>query len=158
MPILGGALIFAMCMIPQLGAGPYWVNYDKIMDPCKNYWWTVMLFTNNLIPSGGDYDAKCFPFAWFIPCLVQLSLVTPIILYVYTRFNYERENKQAIVRIFFIFIFCLCLGANALSTSISSHGPLPIRITPSDEANAKVNSLNTMSLDFYSEVYMLPFF
>lgn len=124
-----------------------------------------MLFTNNLIPSGGDYDAKCFPFAWFIPCLVQLSLFTPLILMVYSKFSYQtdpafpKENKQTSIRVFFTLIFCLCLGASGLSTGMSTYpGPLPIRITPSEAANAKVNSLNNMSLEFYSGIYMLPFF
>jgi hypothetical protein len=91
MPLLAGALILAMCVIPLLGAGPFWRNYDTIMDPCKSYWWTVMTFTNNVVPFGDDYDAKCFPFAWFIPCLVQLSLVTPIIIYIYTKYSYNPD-------------------------------------------------------------------
>lgn len=55
-------------------------------------------------------------------------------------------------------MFILCLTACAVSTALSTNGPLPIKITPSTIPNAKINSLNTMSLSFYSEVYMLPIF
>jgi len=124
-PVLAGALIFAMCVIPLLGAGPFWVKYDAIMDPCKTYWWTVLTFTNNIIPTE-SYDAKCFPFAWFVPCLVQLSLVTPLILAIYTKFSYQtdpdipKEGKQNLVRVFFSIIFFICLGSCALATGTSS--------------------------------------
>jgi len=150
-------------VIPLLGAGPFWVKYDAIMDPCKTYWWTVLTFTNNIIPTE-SYDAKCFPFAWFVPCLVQLSLVTPLILAIYTKFSYQtdpdipKEGKQNLVRVFFSIIFCICLGSCALATGTSTKGPLPIYIAPSTIPNAKINSLNTLNLDFYNSVYMLPYF
>lgn len=44
-----------------------------------SYWWTNLIWINNLYPV--NFDDKCLPWTWFIPCYVQLSLLLPIFLY-----------------------------------------------------------------------------
>ena len=36
-------LMFAMFMMPMIGAGPIWPTYATVMAPCNTYWWTVLL-------------------------------------------------------------------------------------------------------------------
>ena len=43
LPLLTVVLIFAMCVMPFLGAGPIWKIYGKTMDSCTTKWWTVPL-------------------------------------------------------------------------------------------------------------------
>ena len=67
-PLLATVLIFSMFIIPFLGSGPIWQLYEKVMSPCQDNWWTVLLQINNFYP-GNSFDEKCMPWAWFIPAL-----------------------------------------------------------------------------------------
>ena len=55
-PILGATVMWATCLVAVLGAGPFWTYYPQIMSPCKQYWWTVPLLLNNIIPYGGSFE------------------------------------------------------------------------------------------------------
>ncbi len=80
--LVGFTLIFAMYIVPMIGGGPIWETYQtKVMQPCYTLWWTNLLFVNNIIPTTGTFDDKCMPFTWFIPALVQVSLLLPIIVF-----------------------------------------------------------------------------
>jgi hypothetical protein len=60
-------MMFAFFLVQPLGSGPVWPVYATVMEPCHQYWWTVLLQVNNLYPAG--YDNKCMAWAWFIPAL-----------------------------------------------------------------------------------------
>ena len=81
-PLLSMVLLFSMCIMPFAGAGPIWSYYKKTLAPCQTYWWTVPVQVNNIVPTS-DFDAKCMPWAWFIPALTQLSLLLPIFVAIY---------------------------------------------------------------------------
>lgn len=71
LPLVIATLLFALFLVPMLGAGPIWSNYEQsVMLPCQNYWWTNVLLVNNIVPMNASFDQKCMPWAWFIPCLV----------------------------------------------------------------------------------------
>lgn len=75
-------LVFANFVVPIIGGGPVWETYqNKVMLPCRSLWWTNVLFINNIVPVNGTFDDKCMPFAWFIPALVQVSLILPLVLW-----------------------------------------------------------------------------
>jgi len=41
----------------MIGGGPIWENYsEKVMKPCKEFWWTNVLFINNIVPTGDSFD------------------------------------------------------------------------------------------------------
>jgi peptidoglycan/LPS O-acetylase OafA/YrhL len=81
LPLVALSLVLLFCTVPLLGSGPVWYFYDDLLKPCRNFWWTNLLFINNMIPFEGNYGDKCMPWAWFIPVITQLSLILPIYLY-----------------------------------------------------------------------------
>lgn len=72
------ALLF---LIPQLGGGPIWNKFETATAGCKQNWWTNLLWINNLYPV--NFDDKCLPWTWFVPCYVQMSMLVPIIVCAY---------------------------------------------------------------------------
>jgi hypothetical protein len=124
----------------MLGAGPVWNNYqEKVMLPCKNYWWTNVLYINNIVPANGSFDEKCMPWAWFIPCMVQLSLILPPLLWCYTQakqkgFGYVRAMFAAITVTIWTTIFIVTYKLNL-------PGALPITILPVNPGQNDPNKL-----------------
>lgn len=71
LPLVIMTLLVAMFFIPLLGSGPIWPDYEeKIMGGCQKYWWTNLLFINNIVPYNQSFDDKCMPWTWFLPVIV----------------------------------------------------------------------------------------
>ena len=86
LPLVFVTLLMAMFFIPLLGSGPIWPEYEeKIMKGCQKYWWTNLLFVNNIVPANQTFDDKCMPWTWFLPVIVQLSLILPLVLALYLK-------------------------------------------------------------------------
>mmetsp|Transcript_22992 Transcript_22992/g.35519 ORF Transcript_22992/g.35519 Transcript_22992/m.35519 type:complete len:290 (+) Transcript_22992:557-1426(+) len=81
MPLNVAAMLFFVYCMPFLGSGPIWNNFKTMTSQCDTYWWTNVLWINNLYPAA--FDDKCLPWTWFVPCYIQLSLTVPIILGIY---------------------------------------------------------------------------
>jgi len=81
-PLIFFTLLIGVYIIPLLGGGPVWDYYDlKVMNACHKYWWTNLLLVNNIVPASGTFDDKCMPWTWFIPCLTQVSLILPLLMF-----------------------------------------------------------------------------
>lgn len=61
-------LFFAMYVMPYMGKGPLWNNYEKLVETCNTYWWTNILYINNLYPL--NYDDKCLNWTWFLSAYI----------------------------------------------------------------------------------------
>lgn len=77
-------IAFCFFVMPYIGGGPVWLNYNKTLAPCKDYWWTNVLFINNFYPA--EYDQQCMGWNWFIPVYLQLNALLPFILLAYKTF------------------------------------------------------------------------
>ena len=143
-------LMFAMFFMPMIGAGPIWPTYATVMAPCNTYWWTVLLQINNLYPK--NYDEKCMPWAWFLPALTQLSLVLPLVLFIYKKMM---PNRNAI-RLIFGFMIFAATAVCFFTTYYSNLGGLPFAIYPLQPNDP--NQLNGLSFDYMNNVYMKPYF
>jgi hypothetical protein len=74
---------FGTCLAPYMGGGPYWDLYEKAMTGCNNgYWWTNLVYIHNFYPS--QFDEKCMGWTWFISCYVQLSIILPFLIAIYS--------------------------------------------------------------------------
>ena len=80
------ALLAVVYILPYVGSGPVWGSFADATQPCHTHWWTNVLWVNNLYPV--NYDDKCLPWTWFVPCYVQLSLLLPFLIAIY-----KFENK-----------------------------------------------------------------
>lgn len=50
-PINAISLVFMVVLESWLlGSGPIWSNFDKTVEPCKQYWWTNLVWISNLYP------------------------------------------------------------------------------------------------------------
>jgi hypothetical protein len=49
-------LLFAMFIVPIIGAGPIWSTYATVMEQRNSYSWTVLLQINNFYSA--NYDEK----------------------------------------------------------------------------------------------------
>jgi peptidoglycan/LPS O-acetylase OafA/YrhL len=47
-----------------LGNGPIWFGADTGNNPCKDYWWSNMLFINNFVPDGKT--SGCLGWSWYL--------------------------------------------------------------------------------------------
>jgi hypothetical protein len=94
-------------LIPLVGSGPIWMNYQTMLAPCNSNWWTNMVYINNVYPR--EYDDKCLPWNWFLPCYVQLSLLLPFFLAFYKIFDSNLGKS-----VFFTFFLLLNLVINFL--------------------------------------------
>lgn len=83
MPLNVAAMLIVTNALPYLGSGPIWNFYDTLVQPCQTNWWTNVLWVNNLYPA--EFDDKCLPWTWFVPCYVQLSLIVPPTLFLYKK-------------------------------------------------------------------------
>ena len=41
-----------MFIAPHLGSGPFWYQWENFLEPCRDSWWTNLLFVNNFLPWG----------------------------------------------------------------------------------------------------------
>ena len=78
----------AVCLAKYLGDGPiYKQTWEALIDvPCKKYWWSNLLFINNLIP--WDMNKECISWVWYLANDFEFFLVTPLFLYAFCKNRY----------------------------------------------------------------------
>jgi len=81
MPLNIVAMMAMLFLMPMIGSGPIWNSFQTAVQGCNSYWWTNLVWVNNVYPR--NYDDKCLPWTWFVPCYVQLSMLVPPLLYCY---------------------------------------------------------------------------
>lgn len=98
------ALLALVYLGPYLGVGPIWADFHTLMKPCQDKWWTNLVWISNLYPA--EYDDRCLPWTWFIPCYVQLSVLLPFVLTVYAK----SLNKFVSGVIYFVMFIAALIG------------------------------------------------
>lgn len=158
-PLIIFTLIIAMYIIPLLGGGPVWSYYDlKVMKGCHDYWWTNILLVNNIVPASGSFDDKCMPWTWFIPCLIQVSLLLPGIMYAIVKlrnikYNYCRFFYLGITLTSWICVFTTVYiyNSDSIKNNKPHFGAVPIVILPTSENPSEdPNKVFTIDFRFYN--------
>ncbi|KAJ8018167.1 Nose resistant to fluoxetine protein 6 [Holothuria leucospilota] len=70
-----------MFILPHLLWGPrtpYYVGKQR----CAEYWWTTMLFINNIYPNMTDL---CMKWTWYLANDMQFFIVSPLFIYAFFR-------------------------------------------------------------------------
>ncbi|GAB5371884.1 hypothetical protein AAMO2058_001618400 [Amorphochlora amoebiformis] len=65
---------------PLLGSGPLWFHWKFYVELCDNYWWSNLLYINNLYPFGMGENNTCFFHAWYLANDMQFYLITPLFI------------------------------------------------------------------------------
>ena len=86
LPLYMFCLGFWMFIAPHLGAGPFWYQWENFLAPCRDSWWTNLLFVNNFLPWGVSTTANCFYHSWYLAVDVQLFfLFSPWLVLLFQR-------------------------------------------------------------------------
>jgi len=109
-------IIFTQTWYSELGKGGLLWNASTGMshgmgcassidnDTCKTYWWSNLLYINNLIPG---QRVGCMAWTWYLACDMQLFLLVPLLVLIR-----ERVGKMAGWVILLLLIVASC-AANA---------------------------------------------
>jgi len=128
------ALLATLYLLPLLGTGPIWNKFDTSVAGCNNYWWTNLIWINNIYPR--NFEDKCLPWTWFVPCYIQLSLCIPPLVAFYKFI----ENKM-IPALLFIILGGFALIAQFCLVYFTNKGGTIV-----------------MNDEFFAKVYMNPIF
>jgi peptidoglycan/LPS O-acetylase OafA/YrhL len=86
LPLYLTCLCFWILVTPHLGSGPFWYQWDDMLEPCRQFWWTNILFLNNFLPWGMPTSNTCFYHSWYLAVDVQLFfLFAPWLVLLYNR-------------------------------------------------------------------------
>mgnify|MGYP000296263132 CR=1 FL=1 len=69
------------------GGGPFWYQWDSLLQPCRDYGWTNLLFINNFVPFEKSNTETCFYHSWYLAVDMQLFVLfgLPVTFFIYLR-------------------------------------------------------------------------
>lgn len=74
----------SMYIFPIMGDGPFYrSNWTLLTKNCQKWWWTNILFINNLVP--WDMNSECIGWVWYLANDFQFFLLSPPIIYLYCK-------------------------------------------------------------------------
>ena len=83
-PTLALFIAFILTFMMFTGSGPV---FDQIhfflIEPCKKYWWTILIFVNNFYPPVGTIN--CMNILWYLANDMLFFMFLPIVIIVYCR-------------------------------------------------------------------------
>ncbi|XP_070565044.1 nose resistant to fluoxetine protein 6-like isoform X2 [Ptychodera flava] len=133
-PMYMFVIFFTTYLQPYLGNGPYKEMIDSLQEPCHKYWWTNLLYINNLVPWPADLMNQCYPVAWYLGNDMQFHVISPLLILLL----YKRPK---IGNITITFLLAACLGIRA---GLGVHHDLTSKPTylngPQDKYTYFVNS------------------
>ncbi|EFA78371.1 transmembrane protein NRF-6 [Heterostelium album PN500] len=77
-PLMYFLLFVYWKLMPMFGSGPMWYQFAQSLDVCDQYWWTNLLYINNLHPS--TLTQECFAWGWYLANDMQFYLIAPFVL------------------------------------------------------------------------------
>jgi peptidoglycan/LPS O-acetylase OafA/YrhL len=72
LPSLGLVIAAYLFLVPQLSSGPFWGQLDQFTGNCSQWWWTNVLFVNNLVPFANNFASMCMGWTFYIALDMQL--------------------------------------------------------------------------------------
>nr|XP_006820816.1 PREDICTED: nose resistant to fluoxetine protein 6-like [Saccoglossus kowalevskii] len=73
-------MLFYTYLTLHIFDGPmYQLTYEGVAESCKEYWWTNILYINNLYPFPGVIG-PCIGWVWYLACDMQFYWLSPPIL------------------------------------------------------------------------------
>ncbi|CAG9785761.1 unnamed protein product [Diatraea saccharalis] len=75
-PVLATGILLQASFQNHITDGPYWGVVAKSTDDCRQYWWTTLLYIQNLV----SYGYLCLGHSWYLAVDMQLYALSPIVL------------------------------------------------------------------------------
>jgi peptidoglycan/LPS O-acetylase OafA/YrhL len=88
MPLYAMCLGFWTQVAPHLGGGPFWYQWEPLLESCRRFGWTNLLFVNNFFPWNLANTETCFYHSWYLAVDVQLFVLAPLLV------SWYRQNKR----------------------------------------------------------------
>lgn len=80
-PALAYVILLCLYIFPYIISGPVGFLYrPNFMEKCNEYWWTNVLFINNLYP--WHFSDECLGWTWYLGNDFDFFIITPFILLV----------------------------------------------------------------------------
>lgn len=70
-----------------LGSGPFWYRWNSFSSNCDKYFWTNLLFINNLWPNNVPETSECFYVSWYLAVDMQYYIISPFIVWIFLKNN-----------------------------------------------------------------------
>ena len=67
----------------MLGSGPIWYHWEDYIVRCNSFWWTNLLFVNNLMPYMNTDTEECIYISWYLAVDMQCFILSPIFVLLY---------------------------------------------------------------------------
>ncbi|XP_076807344.1 nose resistant to fluoxetine protein 6-like [Clavelina lepadiformis] len=73
-------ILMSVSLWPKFGTGPMWPDLAQpLQAQCDKYWWTNLLYINNLYPSD-SLNGVCLPWSWYLANDTQFYILAPFFL------------------------------------------------------------------------------
>ncbi|KAJ8031539.1 Nose resistant to fluoxetine protein 6 [Holothuria leucospilota] len=109
-------LLLYMFIMPHLVWGPR-APFFADQHKCKNYWWTTLLFINNIYPAMNE---TCMAWTWYLSNDMQYFVISPVFIYAFCR------NSLVALGLLSLFL-SICMGATVLLVACVNY-TLPVWI------------------------------
>ncbi|CAH0406840.1 unnamed protein product [Chilo suppressalis] len=76
-PILATAILMQASFQNRMTDGPYWFIVAWSTNNCRQYWWSTLLYVQNLL----NPPTMCLGHAWYLAIDMQLYILSPIVLF-----------------------------------------------------------------------------
>ncbi|XP_070538333.1 O-acyltransferase like protein-like [Ptychodera flava] len=96
------ALFFYMYVATYISKGPMQYVLETAIEPCYQYWWTNLLYIQNLYPYMDPLRLRCMGWSWFVCLLVQYYLITPFIV---MTLHWKKQIGFLFIGLFFVIDF-----------------------------------------------------
>jgi len=118
---------FWMYVAPHLGSGPFWYQWEHFLEPCRQLWWTHLLFVNNFLPWGAPTEANCFYHSWYLAVDVQLfALFAPWLVLLYQ--TSQRKARAATVSLWVASVVGTAVLAYTQGWSVNSFDGIDVAL------------------------------
>lgn len=114
-PTLAFVLATYSTISPHLGSGPFWYKMGRAAEGCDAWWWTTLLYVNNVVPA--HFPQQCMPWTWYLACDTQMFALMLPLLWLRTRQHRLARRASAV-------LCCLAiLGAVACTLLLEATTP-----------------------------------
>ena len=86
LPLYGMTLGFWFYVAPHLGHGPFWYQWQPLMESCRKYGWTNWLFVNNFWPKDLANTETRVYHSWYLAVDMLLCIVAPVLIFLYHQY------------------------------------------------------------------------
>jgi peptidoglycan/LPS O-acetylase OafA/YrhL len=83
LPAYAAALGCYALLWPSIGSGPFWAALQPYTERCASWWWTNLLFVNNLVPWQDNAASQCLPGSAYLALDMQLFALVPLLVGAY---------------------------------------------------------------------------